>query len=101
MGLHTHQLMTTRRIVLPERFYRDHADRGLPAGVIVSERRATVTVDLDDEAWKDLRADAEHYVYMGVAEMGVGLLGLISSARATLKRMAEYDAAEAGERENG
>ena len=80
-------MTAVRRMVVPARFYDDHYGRDLPSGVEVSRSGSKVTVDLDDEAYTDLLADAKFYVDMGVAEFGPGLLGLISSARATVRAL--------------
>jgi len=74
---------------IPERFYRDHADRDLPSGRIVSETSKGLVVELDPEAFKDLLSDAQFYVDMGVGAFGPEFLGLISSARATIKALEE------------
>ena len=39
------------------------------------------------ESFTDLLADAEFYVDMGVSEFGKEFIGLISSARATVKAL--------------
>lgn len=80
-------MTVTLRRVVPARFYDDHAGRDLPSGREVSRSGSKVTVDLDAEAYADLLADAAHYVSMGTAAFGPGMLGLVSSARATVRAL--------------
>jgi len=71
---------------LPPRFYWDHVYRDLPAGVVVSETKRYVRVELTRDEYDDLLSDAKHYAY----SMGVGGFddrGLIASARATVKAL--------------
>lgn len=77
----------TRTIRLPRRFYDDHVLRDLPAGEVVKETTTTVTVALDPTAEHDLLEDARFYVDMGTRELGRDMLGLVASARATIKRL--------------
>ena len=70
---------------LPPKFYWDHRSRELPSGEVVKETSRHVHVRLTDEERDELLSDAEYYVsdgkYMSVEQ------GLISSARATVKRL--------------
>jgi hypothetical protein len=81
--------MTFRLVVeLPPRFYDDHVSRELPSGEVIHRTAREVTVLLTEEEWAELRSDAEHYA--GGARNGFedpGLLGLVTSARATLRRL--------------
>lgn len=72
---------------LPHTFYRDHEDRDLPAGQVIRETKAHLYVALDAPAFDDLWSDADHYASSGTATYGPESLGLISSARATLKAL--------------
>jgi hypothetical protein len=74
-------------VTLPKRFYEDHVGRDLPAGTLVAENPQSVTVSLDAAGWDDLVADAKHYVTGFDGEPMRNYVGLISSARATLKRL--------------
>lgn len=74
----------TVRVELPPRFYDDHVDRDLPSGIEVKRTKRGVTVDLDAEAFADLLGDADHYA---TGDFDPDLLGLVASARATLKRL--------------
>jgi hypothetical protein len=71
---------------LPPAFYWDHVYRDLPAGTVERETRRNVFVSLSVEEYDELVSDARHYAYeMGPA--GFEELGLISSARATVKAL--------------
>jgi hypothetical protein len=74
---------------LPERFYDDHVGRGLPSGTELQRGSRGVLVQLDPESARDLRDDAALYVELGTAELGSDMLGLVSSARAMLRRLAD------------
>ena len=74
---------------VPARFYEDHRYQREcgQTGVIIKELARHYIVLLDDAAYYDLQSDADYYVDGGVAEFGPDYLGLISSARATLKAL--------------
>jgi hypothetical protein len=74
----------TVRVSLPPAFYDDHVGRGLPSGQELTRTTGRVSVELDQDSYRDLLEDAELYVDMGVAEFGREMLGLIASARATV-----------------
>lgn len=74
-------------VTLPRKFYEDHVGRDLPSGTVVTENRQSVTVSLDAAGWDDLVADAKHYVTGFDGDPLRDYIGLISSARATLKRL--------------
>lgn len=90
--------MTTTYIV-PARFWEDHVDRGCRCDERCPSREAhdaegygTRTsrgwrVELSDLDRDELLSDARHYVEMGTASYGPEMIGLISSARATLRRL--------------
>ena len=71
---------------LPPAFYWDHQARDLPAGQVVRETKTHVYVELDAETWDELRSDASYYSDPGIAA-DMGLFGLASSARATVKAL--------------
>ena len=71
-------------IWLPERFYDDHASRDLPAGLEVDRERSKVQVQADRSTFAEILDDARHQVYMA-PELGREYLGLVSSARATVR----------------
>jgi hypothetical protein len=81
--------VTVRLVVeLPPRFYDDHVSRELPAGTEIHRTARLVTVELSREDYAELRSDAEHYA--GGRASGFDdpdLFGLVSSARATLRRL--------------
>lgn len=78
----------TITVTLPLRFYFDHVARDLPSGRLISRTDRTVRVELDRDAYLDLLSDAQHYSGDAMAEFSAdGGLGLISSARATVRRL--------------
>lgn len=73
---------------LPPAFYDDHVARALPAGVVVKSTARSVWVELDAEAFAELRSDAVYYRdEMTVAGFGPEGFGLVGSARATVKAL--------------
>lgn len=82
----------TVRVSLPPAFYDDHVSRGLPSGQEVARTQRRVLVELDEDGQRDLLEDAEFYVDMGVAEFGREMLGLITSARATVVALRRAEA---------
>ena len=80
----------TKTYRLPPAFWYDHhVNRECSRSAVVErETKSYVIVTLDEEAFKDLRSDADYYVETAAAgafDAGVG--GLVASARATLKRL--------------
>ena len=75
----------TKTVKVPKVFYIDHRERDLDAGTVIHEtaRHFTVEADLADLA--EMLSDAEHYAWLGTAELGQESFGLVSSARATAK----------------
>lgn len=74
---------------LPPRFYEDHRARdcGL-TGQVIRERKSYVLVSLDQESYDDLRSDCEYHIAMaGMGAYDAYYIGLIASARATLRRL--------------
>ena len=72
--------------VVPARFYDDHVSRDLPAGVEVKRTRNLVTVTLSPEEYSELLSDA-HYYAGSAGELDRDMAGLVSSARATVRRL--------------
>lgn len=72
---------------IPRAFYDDHVARALPAGTIVREKRKTIVVDMDDDEARELLDDAKHYAGAPAGYWEGVSMGLISSARATAKRL--------------
>lgn len=83
-------------VKLPPTFYEDHAARDLPAGEITGMTDRHVVVRLDRAAYEDLLSDARYYTDAATAA-SMGLPGLASSARATIKRLEAIDPPEADE----
>lgn len=75
----------------PERFWQDHCDRSDDLDALQeAEVRGTskgIVVRLTPDQLSELESDAEFYADMGVSEFGWEYAGLISSARATVKRI--------------
>lgn len=81
------------RITVPSKFYLDHRSRDCgETGVIVSQSKRYVTVDLDSEALADLKSDADYYADLGVGAFDPYMSGLVRSAEATLRRIAQAEA---------
>jgi len=75
----------TVSVKLSPRFYDDHVYRDCNGGREIRRTRTYVIAELDREAYEDLRSDALYYATL---ENGDPYLsGLISSARAALKRL--------------
>ena len=80
----------TKQYKLPPAFWYDHhVNRACSqTATVVRQTKTYVVVDLDQTAYDDLRSDCEYYVSMGAAgAFDAGLVGLVASARATLKRL--------------
>lgn len=79
----------TVRVVLPPAFYYDRLSRGLPCGERVKETKSSVTLDLDRLSLDDYRSDADYYVtqFKAGAFCDPGMIGLASSARASLRKL--------------
>jgi hypothetical protein len=82
--------MNTRKSYkIPPRFYLDHVARGCgETGKIVLHAKNYLIVELDDQALDDLTSDALYYIECADT-FDPPLTGLISSARATLKKIGE------------
>lgn len=72
----------TVTVRLPRRFYDDHVDRELSAGVEQRRLARQVEVVLDQASFDELRSDADHYATS--PGFDPSLRGLIASARATV-----------------
>lgn len=77
---------------LPPAFYEDHCARDLPAGTVVRTTKRSVYVELDADDYAELLSDARHYADR--ASGFDGLLGLRSSARATVNALVALGAPE-------
>lgn len=80
-------------IKLPQRFYDDHRDRDLPSGAEVRRTKSHVNVDVTVGELAEIRSDAQHYVDIG-HQLDREYLGLVSSARATLRAIDQQVEAE-------
>lgn len=77
-------------VTVPWTFYDDHANRGCveySPDPIVSRKGARVTVSLDRRDLDDLYSDAYHYMSSGISTYGREMIGVVSSARATVKAL--------------
>lgn len=74
---------------IPAKFWDDHhIGRGCSeTAIVIKENKQLVTVELDDEAWGDLYSDASYYAEQDGSVWASDFRGLISSAKATLRRM--------------
>lgn len=85
-----------RVVTLPLKFWTDHRNRGCSESAIELKRnKVYVTVQLDDEAWDDIYSDADFYAtyFEGGnrrTEDEQSMVDLESSAKATLKRLKEF-----------
>ena len=78
---------TAKTYRIPPRFYLDHVARGCgETGKIVHSTKNYLIVELDRQALDDLTSDALYYVECADT-FDPPLTGLISSARATLRRI--------------
>ena len=81
---------------LPPAFYDDHTARALPeegVSTLVRRTKRYVEVEMDTAAYADLHSDCEYYTDPAIAA-DMGLFGLASSARATLKALDAQGAPE-------
>jgi|LakMenE01Jun11ns_1017448.scaffolds.fasta_scaffold9896123_2 hypothetical protein len=80
----------TKVVVLPLKFWSDHKYRGCSESAIELKRnKIYVTVELDEESWKDIYSDAEFYATYDAEYGEEDMKALKSSAIATLKRLQE------------
>jgi len=77
--------MSTVTVKLPPRFYWDHVERGLPGGKMLHCGKTQVTVELDLDAYNDLRSDALYY--SDSSQFDAEYRGLSASARATYRQL--------------
>jgi len=78
--------LNTVTLRIPRSFYDDHINRDCgQTGRIVHQTKALYTVELDAEAFEDLRSDAEYY--SDTSSFGFEYQGLCASAAATLRRL--------------
>ena len=87
----------TKIYKLPKTFASDHwgRDCGL-TDEIVRETKTHYFVQMDEDGYSDMESDADYSVYCG-PEMGRDFLGLVASARATLKALKAAGPPNAGE----
>lgn len=74
------------QVKLPPAFYWDHRFRDLPSGEVVKETSRYVLVNLTPDELAEIESDASYYATEG-KYMGRHLQGIVSSARATLRRI--------------
>ena len=84
-------------ITVPKVFWDDHVDRDLDDDTVIIKHMAKhYTLSMSVEGWSELWSDADFYIYMGIGSLGFEYGGLVSSARATLKRMKATGRNQAG-----
>jgi len=76
--------MNNELIKLPQRFFDDHSDRGLPTPSVVKSNYTHVWVQANDAALPELLNDAQFYAEEAW-DMGKEYIGIGSSARATVR----------------
>src|SRR5690606_29948562 len=77
----------TYRVRVPKAFYDDHVARDLPAGKQLRTLAREYEVELTKAEYDELLGDARHYADPDAGFDERGMLGLKSSARATVKRL--------------
>jgi hypothetical protein len=78
-------------ITLPTKFYDDHESRELPSGVEVKRDKKGVTIEANWATICEIWSDAEYYYDMfRTGGFDYVDLGLMSSARATIKRIKKF-----------
>lgn len=84
--------------IAPIAFWEDHINRSDNPDALrdaeVERLKAGMAVLLTAEQLSELKSDAKFYADMGVAEFGWEYAGVVSSARATVKRIAKLQQAE-------
>lgn len=79
---------TTTIVDLPATFYEDHVSRELPAGKVIEYLpRNKVRVELTADERAEILSDAEHYADWCGGGLDRSYIGLVSSARATVKAL--------------
>lgn len=84
------------KIEVPEAFLTDHLNRACNYGEVttVAKKSTGITIECSGADVHDLLEDAQHYVELGVRELGTGFLGLVGSAAATVRRIKKAFTAE-------
>lgn len=78
--------MTTANLIrLPRRFWNDRQERDLPMPKAIGWNKTHVTVDAADPVLADYLDDAEYYADIVNMSGDRDLIGIQSSARATVK----------------
>jgi hypothetical protein len=88
----TGQCSCTERVtvIVPAAFFEDHARRDCLAHAVRGVQLSKgIRVELCPVDIAELLSDARHYVDGGTQTYGAEMIGLISSARATVKRLAK------------
>jgi hypothetical protein len=73
-------------VTVPTRFYRDHVERDLTAGLPVTEGKLLTTVWLDRTCFHDLFGDADYYASFAGEDYNYNR-PYCDSARTTLRRL--------------
>lgn len=82
------------RIELPKQFWNDHSNRNLPSGQLLEVRKTTVVIEVTVEELNEILDDARFYSDSNyvISEMGREYIGLVSSARATVRAIEKIGA---------
>lgn len=79
--------MDTVTVKVPPAFYYDHVTRDLPSGRIVKEAKRYYIIELNQAEYDELLSDATYYAYY-ISNAGFdNVVGLIASAKATVKAL--------------
>jgi len=84
----------TDLIQIPPAFIQDHRERDLPTPRVVKATKAKLFIAASDPALAELLDDARHYASFRASD-GLVSLGLISSAKATVRAIEAHKAAAA------
>jgi hypothetical protein len=77
-------------VKLPLKFWRDHTNRGCSQSAVeINRSKLFVTVELDREAFEDIKSDAEFYATYPAEEGEESIREFRASAKATLARLQE------------
>tara|TARA_S200002703_G_scaffold64185_1_gene55558 strand:- start:587 stop:904 length:318 start_codon:yes stop_codon:yes gene_type:complete len=84
--------MMTNTYKIPKRYYIDHVECDCEAPAIIKETKHHYFISADETPeMAELRSRAQYYVDMGIGGGGLdsSCLGIVASARATLKIIGE------------
>lgn len=77
----------TKVYSVPAKFFNDHEARELPIGRVIREGKRTVTVEMDDDLWGELRSDADYYSDASDFDDDPFMRALCRSAQTTVRSL--------------